>query len=267
MDFLVMENIAWLHNSPDQTSSWQFPGIYGIGMHGVDIKNEKYWEKKPRKVWTAFKNGLSIINIFPSNREKNKFDENLREFKLDKNNEKEPFAIPEMLVRIVLEDARSFFLLRNQPEMKALSIRESITKMAKWLRAEKLAGHANTKFLGIEYKIPFYNKKGDVTIASQTRIMNIVDAFGVMLDEDGVPTVDENGDIMFNSFLDQWYANIENSMKNFADPNQFRMICECINTILNLNDNFQKYYESFNPAALKTWNYYMEQVRALVLEN
>ncbi len=88
-----------------------------------------------------------------------------------------------------------------------------------------------------------------------------------MFDEEGVPMVDENGEIMFNSLLDQWYENIENSMQNFADPSKFRMICECINTILNLNGNFQKYYESFNPDALKTWNDYMEQVRALVLEN
>ncbi|WP_457559417.1 hypothetical protein, partial [Candidatus Harpocratesius sp.] len=156
MDFLVMENLAWLHNSPDQTSTWRFPGIYGIGVHGVDIKNEKYWKDKPRKVWTAFMNGLSIINIFRDKNQKDEFDKKLRKFKLDKNNENEPLAIPEMLVRIVIDDARSFFLLRNQPEMKGLSIKESITKMAKWLRAEKLAGHEGTKFLGIGYKIPSY---------------------------------------------------------------------------------------------------------------
>ncbi|WP_457558940.1 hypothetical protein [Candidatus Harpocratesius sp.] len=42
MDFLVMENMAWLHNSPEQGDSWRFPGIYGIGVHGVDAIDANY---------------------------------------------------------------------------------------------------------------------------------------------------------------------------------------------------------------------------------
>ncbi|MCF2141742.1 MAG: hypothetical protein K9W44_16945 [Candidatus Lokiarchaeota archaeon] len=279
MDFLVFENILNLIGADGGAVNWRYPGIYGVGMHGVEYTNIEYYTEKARKVWTAFQNGLSMINIFNNQKGMDKFNDIMRD---------DIKGLPEKMVLIELEDARAFFNLRNLAEFQGSSIRDSESVLAKWVY-EQYTLHSSEhdlKDLNLKKK-RFYNdikllmktKSGtrNSYIATWNRIEGIIKAFGIKGEtitikiskkksiEYFVPTLDENGNIQFDSRLDRWYAQIENPVSIFNSNSQLLMLQQCFAYFLKYKNEMRLYYEEYaDESAMNNCDAYLDAIEGFV---
>ncbi|MCF2140833.1 MAG: hypothetical protein K9W44_12325 [Candidatus Lokiarchaeota archaeon] len=279
MDFLVFENMLNLLGTAGGAVNWRYPGIYGVGMHGVEDTNIEYYTEKARKVWTAFQNGLSMINIFENQRGMDKFTEMMGE-KIGGDVTK--------MVLIELEDGRAFFNLRNLAEFQGSSIRDVVAVLAKWVY-EQYTLHSSEhdlKDLNLKKK-RFYNdikllmkaKSGtrNAYIATWNRIEGIIKAFGVkgetitikINEEESieyfVPTLDENGNIQFDSRLDRWYSQIENPVSIFNSNSQLLMLQQCFAYYLKYKNEMRLYYEEYaDESAMNSFDAYLDAIEGFI---
>ncbi|MCF2138667.1 MAG: hypothetical protein K9W44_01265 [Candidatus Lokiarchaeota archaeon] len=279
MDFLVFENMLNLFGADGSAVNWRYPGIYGVGMHGADAEDIEYYTKKTRKIWTAFQNGLSMINILGTYEAIKTFSDIMRD---------EIHGHPEKMVLIELEDARAFFNLRNLAEFQGSSIRDSVSVLAKWVY-EQYTLHSSEQDLKDSYlkKKRFYNdiklmmkSKGgnrNAYIATWNRLEGIIKAFGVKgeiktyktndgkLIEYFVPTLDENGNIQFDSRLDRWYAQIENPVSIFNSNSQLMMLKQCFAYYLKYKNEMRLYYEEYaDESAMNNFDAYLDAIEGFV---
>ncbi|MCF2141123.1 MAG: hypothetical protein K9W44_13775 [Candidatus Lokiarchaeota archaeon] len=279
MDFLVFENMLNLIGADGSAVNWRYPGIYGVGMHGADAEDIEYYTEKARKVWTAFQNGLSMINIFENQDGINTFTDMMKE-KIGGDAAK--------MVLIELEDCRAFFNLRNLAEFQGSSIRDVVAVLAKWVY-EQYTLHSSEQDLKDSNlkKKRFYNDiklmmkgKGGVSnayIATWNRLEGIIKAFGVKGEtitiiisdkksiEYFVPTLDENGNIQFDSRLDRWYAQIENPVSIFNSNSQLLMLQQCFAYFLKYKNEMRLYYEEYaDESAMNSFDAYLESIEGFV---
>ncbi|MCF2141134.1 MAG: hypothetical protein K9W44_13830 [Candidatus Lokiarchaeota archaeon] len=280
MDFLVFENMLNLIGADGSAVNWRYPGIYGVGMHGVKADNIEYYTEKARKVWTAFQNGLSMINIFENQKGMDKFIEMMKSPEINGDAAK--------MVLIELEDCRAFFNLRNLAEFQGSSIRDSVSMLAKWVY-EQYTLHSSEQDLKDSYlkKKRFYNdiklmmkEKGgtrNAYIATWNRLEGIIKAFGVKGEtitikisdkksiEYFVPTLDENGNIQFESRLDRWYAQIENPVSIFNSNPQLLMLKQCFAYYLKYKNEMRLYYEEYaDESAMNNFDAYLDAIEGFV---
>ncbi|MCF2139501.1 MAG: hypothetical protein K9W44_05545 [Candidatus Lokiarchaeota archaeon] len=281
MDFLVFENMLNLLGADGGAVNWRYPGIYGVGMHGVEDTNIEYYTEKVRKVWTAFQNGLSMINIFENQDGINTFTKMMKSPEIGGDASK--------MVLIELEDCRAFFNLRNLVDFQGSSIRDSVSVLAKWVY-EQYTLHSSEQDLKDSYlkKKKFYNdiklmmeSSHDSTrnayIATWNRIEGIIKAFGIKGEtitikiskkksiEYFVPTLDENGNIQFDSRLDRWYAQIENPVSIFNSNSQLMMLKQCFAYYLKYKNEMRLYYEEYSDeSAMNNFDAYLDAIEGFV---
>ncbi|MCF2140725.1 MAG: hypothetical protein K9W44_11780 [Candidatus Lokiarchaeota archaeon] len=280
MDFLVFENMLNLIGADGSAVNWRYPGIYGVGMHGVEDTNIEYYTEKSRKVWTTFQNGLSMINIFENHKGMDKFTEMMGE-KIGGDATK--------MVLIELEDGRAFFNLRNLAQFQGSSIRDSVSMLARWVY-EQYTLHSSEQDLKDSNlkKKRFYNdiklmmesshgSNRNAYIATWNRIEGIIKAFGVKGEtitikiskdksiEYFVPTLDENGNIQFDSRLDQWYAQIENPVSIFNSNSQLLMLKQCFAYYLKYKNEMRLYYEEYaDESAMNNFDAYLDAIEGFI---
>ncbi|MCF2139693.1 MAG: hypothetical protein K9W44_06535 [Candidatus Lokiarchaeota archaeon] len=279
MDFLVFENMLNLLGAEGGAVNWRYPGIYGVGMHGKKETNTEYYTKKARKVWTAFQNGLSMINIFNNQESINTFTKMMKN-KIGGDASK--------MVLIELEDCRAFFNLRNLAEFQGSSIRDSVSVLAKWVyeqytlhSSEQDLKDSNLKMKSFYNDIKLMMKArgggGNAYIATWNRIEGIIKAFGVKGEtitikiskdksiEYFVPTLDENGNIQFDSRLDRWYAQIENPVGIFNSNSQLLMLKQCFAYYLKYKNEMRLYYEEYaDESAMNNFDAYLDAIEGFV---
>ncbi|MCF2140501.1 MAG: hypothetical protein K9W44_10655 [Candidatus Lokiarchaeota archaeon] len=280
MDFLVFENMLNLLGSDGGAVNWRYPGIYGVGMHEADASDTEYYTEKARKVWTAFQNGLSMINIFENQDGINTFTKMMEDKKIGGDASK--------MVLIELEDGRAFFNLRNLAKFQGSSIRDVVAVLARWVY-EQYSLHSSEQDLKKSYlkKKRFYNdiklmmkgKSGisNAYIATWNRIEGIIKAFGVKGEtitikiskkksiKYFVPTLDENGNIQFDSRLDRWYAQIENPVSIFNSNSQLLMLKQCFAYFLKYKNEMRLYYEEYaDESAMNNFDAYLNAIEGFV---
>ncbi|MCF2140291.1 MAG: hypothetical protein K9W44_09585 [Candidatus Lokiarchaeota archaeon] len=280
MDFLVFENMLNLLGAEGGAVNWRYPGIYGVGMHGADAIDTEYYTEKARKVWTAFQNGLSMINIFNNQDGINTFTKMMKSPEIGGDASK--------MVLIELEDCRAFFNLRNLAQFQGSGIRDSVSVLAKWVyeqytlhSSEQDLKDSNLKkkkfFNDIKLLMKSKNGVSNAYIATWKRLEGIIKAFGVKgetitikINEDEsieyfVPTLDENGNIQFDSRLDRWYAQIENPVSIFNSNSQLLMLKQCFAYFLKYKNEMRLYYEKYaDESAMNSFDAYLDAIEGFV---